>query len=145
MQAKIAIVVARFTQHVTQKLLDGCLARLQALGVNHADIQVVWVPGAVEIPLITQQFAKQKKVDAIIALGAVVQGETGHYDYVCNQVSEGCQRVMLDYDIPVIFGVLTTNNLAQAMDRVGGNHGHKGASAADTAIEMLTLMKEFEI
>lgn len=143
MQAKIALVVGRFNQQVTQKLLDGCLAQLQELGIDHANIQVMWVPGVVEIPLIAKQFAAAGQVDAVIALGAVIRGETGHYDYVCEQVSQGCQRVMLDFDLPVVFGVLTTDNREQAMDRVGGNHGHKGIDAANTAIEMVTLMKEF--
>ena len=111
-------------------------------GIATQDILIVEVPGAVEIPVVAKQLAMQTKACVIIALGAVIRGETTHYDYVCQQVSEGCQRVALDHQIPVIFGVLTTENEAQAQDRVGGAHGHKGISAADAAIQMyLTLEK----
>jgi 6,7-dimethyl-8-ribityllumazine synthase len=97
------------------------------------------VPGAVEIPFAVQRLAQLNRYDAIIALGAVIRGETTHYDYVCEQVSQGCQRVMLDFDCPVIFGVLTTENEAQALDRVGGNHGHKGKDALDCALQMIAI------
>lgn len=133
---KIAVITSRFNESVTTKLFEGCVQRLEELGVTLGDDDIRWVPGAVEIPLIAQRYAK-KSYDAIICLGAVVRGETTHYDYVCQQVSYGCQRVALDYDIPVIFGVLTTENGAQAFDRVGGAHGHKGRDAAEAAVEMI--------
>ncbi len=134
---KIAVVVSEFNQPITSKLRDGCLAELVRQGVSIAAEDVVEVPGAVELPLIAQRFAQTKRYDAVICLGAVIRGETTHYDYVCQQVSYGCQRVALDYSLPVIFGVLTTENSAQAFDRVGGAHGHKGVDAAKTAIAMI--------
>ena len=137
--AKIAIVCSRFNEPVTSKLLDGALAELKKT-MNEDDILVVKVPGAVEIPLVAKKIAQQKKYGAIIALGAVIRGETTHYDYVCGQVSQGCQKVMLDYDIPIIFGVLTTENSEQALDRVGGNHGDKGIESAQAALEMITII-----
>jgi len=138
---KIAIVVSRFNSVVTEKLLDGTRARLIKLGVSEGEIAVTKVPGAVELPLVAKQYAECKKYDAVICLGAVIRGETTHYDYVCQQVSYGCQRVALDMDIPVIFGVLTTENREQAFDRLGGEHGHKGYDSADTAIEMINIMR----
>jgi 6,7-dimethyl-8-ribityllumazine synthase len=98
----------------------------------------------VEIPLVAQSLAKTGRFAAIICLGAVIRGETGHYDYVCGQVSDGCQRVALDNDLPIIFGVLTTDNEEQALDRVGGRHGHKGREAADTAVTMISLLCQIE-
>ncbi|KTC86470.1 6,7-dimethyl-8-ribityllumazine synthase [Legionella brunensis] len=140
----LAIVVSRFNQAVTQELQRGALERLKERGIRTEDIIVVEVPGAIEISLIAKRLAVSKQVKAIIALGAVIRGETSHYDYVCEQVSNGCQRVALDYDIPVIFGVLTTENDAQAWDRLGGDHGHKGRDAADCAIEMHQISAELE-
>lgn len=133
---KVAIVVSSFNEPVTQALKQGAVERLCELGVASTDISVYEVPGAVEIPFVAQQLAKSKNVQVIITLGAVIRGETTHYDYVCDQVSQGCQRVMMDYEIPVIFGVLTTENEAQAFDRLGGKHGHKGRDAADCAVIM---------
>lgn len=135
---KIAVITSRFNEEITSKLKEGALHRLAEKNIHHIDI--FDVPGAVEIPLIAKLCAKQKKYDAIICLGAVIRGETTHYDYVCEQVSQGCQKIMLDYEIPVIFGVLTTENEAQAFDRVGGAHGHKGVDAADAALEMIKLI-----
>lgn len=140
---KIAIVVSRFNESITTALLSGCQARLQELGVASSDVATTWVPGAVEIPLVAKRYALTNTVDAIIALGAVIRGETSHYDTVCSQVSEGCQRVSLECGIPVIFGVLTTENGAQARDRIGGAHGHKGRDAADVAVEMANIMRSF--
>lgn len=138
---KIAIVVSRFNEAITEKLLQGALERLSELGVKEETLTVIKVPGAVEIPLTAQMLAKKNKHHAIICLGAVIRGETSHYDYVCQQVSYGCQRVMLDHTIPVIFGVLTTENEEQAEARVGGIHGHKGKEAVDAAMEMLEVVK----
>ncbi len=109
------------------------------MGFAAANILLVEVPGAVEIPFVANRLAKKRQVRAIVALGAVIRGETTHYDYVCDQVSQGCQRVMLDHDIPVIFGILTTENEEQAWDRLGGNHGHKGKEAVDCAVMMHLL------
>lgn len=134
----IAIIVSRFNTPVTSKLLEGALRRAKECDLT--DITVIHVPGAVEIPLIAQKLAQSKKYEAIVCLGAVIRGETTHYDYVCDQASQGCQKVMLDHGLPVIFGVLTTENAEQAFARVGGNHGHKGEDAIDCAIEMVSLM-----
>ncbi len=138
----IAIVVSQFNREITHKLQQGAIDRLIASGFTTDDITLVEVPGAVEIPLIAQQLARQSKYAAIIALGAVIRGETTHYDYVCEAVSNGCQRVALDFNLPVIFGVLTTEDEAQALERVGGAHGHKGADAADCARSMVAIFKQ---
>lgn len=132
----IAIIVSKFNHEITDELRQGALKRLEACGFGTHDITVITVPGAVEIPLVAKLLAKKNKYGAIIALGAVIRGETSHYDYVCQQVSDGCQRVALEFDIPVIFGVLTTENEAQAWERLGGTYGHKGADAADCALSM---------
>lgn len=137
----IAICVSRFNSSITEKLLQGTLERLRELDVASQNVQVCWVAGAVELPLAAQHCAKSGKFDAVICLGAVIRGETGHYEFVCQQASYGCQRVALDFHIPVIFGVLTTENYQQALDRVGGVQGHKGREAADTAISMISLLK----
>jgi 6,7-dimethyl-8-ribityllumazine synthase len=139
---RTGIVVSRFNHEVTLRLLDGALTRLKELGISEESTHVVWVPGAVEIPLIAQKLAESAKFDAVICLGAVIRGETGHYDHVCNQVSYGCQRVALQYDVPVIFGVLTTDDEFQAMARSGGEHSHKGIESVDAAMEMVTLRRK---
>jgi len=138
----IAVIVSHFNREITERLLQGATARLHELGLTDADLHVAWVPGAIELPLAAQQFAKREECDAVICLGAVIRGETDHYEYVCQQVSYGCQRVALDYDIPVIFGVLTTATEEQALARSGGAHGHKGREAADAAMAMIALMQE---
>lgn len=138
---KLAIVVSRFNEEITQRLLDGALRRLQELNFNDNNITVAWVPGAVEIPLTAQHFARSEQYEAIICLGAVIRGETSHYDYVCDQVSMGCQKVALENNIPVIFGVLTTEDETQAYERVGGKHGHKGREAVDAAFDMVSLLQ----
>jgi len=137
----IGIVVSRFNEKITHALQVGCVETLIQKGIPADQIKVIDVPGAVEIPFILQRMAKTKKYAALIALGAVVRGETSHYDYVCEQVSQGCQRVMLDYDLPVAFGILTTDNDEQALDRIGGRHGHKGAEAAEVALEIIATSK----
>lgn len=138
----IAIVTSRFNEKVTQALYQGACDRLKELNVPENLVRSIWVPGAVEIPLIVKQFAKSNQFKAILALGAVIRGETTHYDYVCQQVSDGCQQVMLQYDTPVIFGVLTTENAEQAFARSGGAKGNKGAEAVDAAFEMVAIMEE---
>ncbi|QDP72964.1 6,7-dimethyl-8-ribityllumazine synthase [Legionella israelensis] len=140
----IAVIVSRFNQPVTEALKQGALQRLSEKGIHSEDIILIEVPGAVEIPLVAKKLAQQNEIKAIIALGAVIRGETSHYDYVCSQVSEGCQRVMLDYEIPVIFGILTTENEEQAQERAGGIHGHKGVDAVDCALEMASIMSQIE-
>lgn len=135
---KLAIITSRFNQEITGKLLAGAKERCAELGIKN--LIIIHVPGAVEIPLIAQEIAVSQEYDAIIALGAVIRGETSHYDYVCEQVSQGCQKVMMDFAVPVIFGVLTTENDDQARERVGGKHGHKGRDAVDAACEMLCVL-----
>lgn len=142
---KIAIVVARFNTEVTLKLLDGALERARERQIPSDFITVVHVPGCVEIPLTVQKLAQTDEFDAVIALGAVIRGETDHYNYVCNQVSDGCQRVALENGLPVVFGVLTTDTEEQALDRCGGTHGHKGKDCVDVAIEMASLLPSLEI
>lgn len=137
----VAVVVSRFNEEITRPLLDGALSRLKERRFDETQIMVVWVPGAVEIPLAAQRLAQLSKYAAIIALGAVIRGETGHYDYVCDQVSQGCQHVSLQNDVPVLFGVLTTDTEAQARDRSGGAHGNKGRDAVDAAVETVALLR----
>jgi 6,7-dimethyl-8-ribityllumazine synthase len=139
---RFAIIVSEFNSNITDKLLDGALSRLIQKGINANNIDIIKVPGAIEIPLIAQLLARSNKYHAIICLGAVIRGETDHYDYVCNQVSQGCQQVMLNFNIPVIFGILTTNNEEQALERVGGAEGHKGIYAADAALRMSSIIQE---
>lgn len=136
---KIMIIVSRFNTDVTEKLLTGTHHRLLQLGIVDQDIEVIWVPGAIEIPLVAKLVAEQNKHAAIICLGAVIRGETTHYDYVCSQVSDGCARVGLETRKPIVFGILTTENEAQAYDRLGGAHGHKGYEFADVAVEMIQV------
>lgn len=138
---KIGMVTSRFNQEITERLEAGAFERLTELGATPEQIVRVRVPGAVEIPLAAQRLL-DSGCDAVIALGAVIRGETTHYDYVCNSVERGCSQVMLQTKKPVIFGVLTTENEEQAHDRIGGAHGHKGRDAADTAVEMLSLVEK---
>ncbi|MDR3477972.1 MAG: 6,7-dimethyl-8-ribityllumazine synthase [Gammaproteobacteria bacterium] len=142
---KVAIVVSRYNLDITQELLAGAVTRLFELGLSEASLTVTWVPGAVEIPLTAQRLARTKKFEAVICLGAVIFGETRHFDYVCDQVSQGCQQVALSSDLPIIFGVLTTDNLAQAQDRIGGAKGHVGRQSADAAVEMISLLRQIEV
>lgn len=137
----IAIICSRFNESITQGLLAGALDRLTERGFLQEQITVIHVPGAVEIPYIARKLAKQGKFSAIITLGAVIRGETTHYDYVCQIVSDGVARVAYEYELPVIFGVLTTENEEQAYARIGGVHGHKGRDAIDAAVEMVSLTK----
>ena len=139
---QFAIVTSQFNRPITDELLRGAVARFQEYGIEQHAITVVKVPGAIEIPLMAQHLAKQKRYHAIICLGAVIQGETDHYQYVCEQVSHGCQTVMLKFHVPIIFGVLTTHNEKEANDRIGGRKGHIGKEAVDAAIRMASLMNE---
>ncbi|USS88613.1 6,7-dimethyl-8-ribityllumazine synthase [Fructilactobacillus hinvesii] len=139
---KIAIVVAKFNQLVTQKLLDGAVSTLEQCGVAEAAIQVYWVPGAFEIPRVAKLVSEAGKVDGVIALGAVVRGATSHYDYVCSQAAAGIAEVSLTSPVPVMFGVLTTDNMAQALDRAGGKAGNKGSECAQGLLEMISVEKQ---
>lgn len=136
---KIAIVASQFNEHVMTPFIEGCVDQLISHGIELAPEDITRVPGAIEIPLIAQRYAASDRYDAVICLGVVIRGETTHYDYVCHQVSYGCQKVALQHDIPVIFGILTTENDEQAFDRLGGKHGHKGRDYADTALAMAQL------
>lgn len=141
---KIGIVAARFNEFIVSKLLSGCEDALLRHGVQPDDISVAWVPGAFEIPLIASKMAKSGKFDAVIALGAVIRGSTSHYDYVCNEVSKGIANVSLNSDIPVMFGVLTTETIEQAIERAGSKAGNKGSECAQGAIEMVNLIRALE-
>lgn len=141
---KVGIVCARFNEFIVSKLLNGCEDVLLRHGVQPDDIAVAWVPGAFEIPLIASKMAKSGKYDAVIALGAVIRGSTSHYDYVCSEVSKGVANVALNSDIPVMFGVLTTDTIEQAIERAGTKAGNKGADCAQGAIEMVNLIRALE-
>ena len=141
-QAQVGIVVSRFNEVITEKLLAGAVDMLERMGVPAANVHVAWVPGAVELSLAAQWLAPS--VDGIIALGCVIQGATSHYDTVCSMVSSGLQRVSLETNKPVIFGVLTTETLEQAIDRSGAKAGNKGSEAATTLIELLNLKQALE-
>ncbi|RKJ50746.1 6,7-dimethyl-8-ribityllumazine synthase [bacterium 1XD42-54] len=141
---KVGIVAARFNEFITSKLLSGAIDGLVRHEVAEKDIDVAWVPGAFEIPLIASKMAKSKKYDAVICLGAVIRGSTSHYDYVCSEVSKGIAAVSLAADIPVMFGVLTTENIEQAIERAGTKAGNKGYECAVGAIEMVNLIREIE-
>ena len=137
---KFCIVVSRFNEFICSKLLSGAIDELKRHGVDENNIDVVWCPGAFEIPLVAKKCAKTSKYSAIIALGAVIKGSTSHYDYVCAEVSKGVASVGLETEIPVIFGVLTTDNIEQAIERAGTKAGNKGSDVAKSAIEMVSLL-----
>ncbi|MGN0510676.1 MAG: 6,7-dimethyl-8-ribityllumazine synthase [Lachnospiraceae bacterium] len=143
-QIKVGIVAARFNEFITSKLLSGAIDGLVRHDVKEEDINVAWVPGAFEIPLIASKMAKSGKYDAVICLGAVIRGSTSHYDYVCSEVSKGIASVSLSSDIPVMFGVLTTENIEQAIERAGTKAGNKGYDCALGAIEMVNLIRQIE-
>lgn len=137
---KFAIVVARFNEFITSKLLSGALDTLKRHETEEENISVVWVPGAFEIPIVAKKLAESKKFNAIICLGAVIRGSTTHYDYVCNEVSKGVAQVGLQTGVPAIFGVVTTENIQQAVERAGTKVGNKGSDAAMSAMEMANLL-----
>ncbi len=138
---KFCIIISRFNDFIGEKLLSGAIDTLKRHGVSDENIEVAKVPGAFEIPLAAQKFAKTNKYSAIITLGAVIKGSTPHFDYVSAEVSKGVANVSLQTGVPVIFGVLTTDNIEQAIERAGTKAGNKGADAAKTAIEMVNLFK----
>ncbi len=141
---KVAIVAARFNEFIVSKLVGGAVDALKRHGVEDNNITLSYVPGAFEIPLIAKKFAKSGKYDAVICLGAVIKGATPHFDYVCNEAAKGIGSVGLETEVPVIFGVLTTNNIEQAIERAGTKAGNKGYDAAVTAIEMVNLLKQID-
>ena len=141
---RVGIVAARFNEFITSKLVGGALDGLKRHDVKEEDIDVAWVPGAFEIPLIASKMAKSKKYDAVICVGAVIRGSTSHYDYVCSEVSKGIANVSLNSDVPVMFGVLTTDNIEQAIERAGSKAGNKGYECATGAIEMVNLIRALE-
>ena len=143
-EIRVGIVVARFNEFITSKLLGGAMDGLLRHNVAEDDIHVAWVPGAFEIPLVASKMAKSGKYDAVICLGAVIRGATSHYDYVCNEVSKGVASISLENDIPVMFGVLTTDNIEQAIERAGSTAGNKGYDCALGAIEMVNLLREID-
>lgn len=138
---KIGIVAGRFNEFITSKLLEGALDSLTRHGVKEEDIHIAWVPGAFEIPLIASHMVKSGRYDAVICLGAVIRGATTHYDYVCAEVSKGIAQISLASDIPVMFGVLTTETIEQAIERAGTKAGNKGFECATGAIEMVNLIR----
>ena len=140
-EVKIGIVAGRFNEFITSKLLSGAQDALVRHDVKDDNIDVAWVPGAFEIPLIADKMAKSGKYDAVICLGAVIRGNTSHYDYVCSEVSKGIAHVSLESGIPVMFGVVTTENIEQAIERAGTKAGNKGFDVAVGAIEMINLIK----
>lgn len=138
---KVGIVAARFNEFITSKLLSGAQDGLVRHGVNDEDITVAWVPGAFEIPVVAKKMAESGKYDAVICVGAVIRGATSHYDYVCAEVSKGIATISLKTGVPVMFGVVTTDNIQQAIERAGSKAGNKGYDCALSAIEMVNLMK----
>ena len=143
-EIKVGIVAARFNEFIVSKLVAGAQDGLIRHGVSDDNIDLAWVPGAFEIPLIASKMAKSGKYDAVICLGAVIRGATSHYDYVCSEVSKGIASVSLTSDIPVMFGVLTTDNIEQAIERAGTKAGNKGYDCALGAIEMVNLVRQLE-
>jgi 6,7-dimethyl-8-ribityllumazine synthase len=138
---KFAVLVAKFNSFISDRLLDGAMSALERTGAAADDIEVVRVPGSWELPVVAAEIARQKRHDAVICLGAVIRGDTPHFDYVAGQAAEGLARIALETGTPVIFGVLTTNTLEQAIDRAGAKSGNKGFDAAMTAVEMGDLMR----
>lgn len=141
---KVAIIASRFNEFIVSKLLSGAIDGLVRHGLSEDSIDIIWVPGAFEIPFAAQKIAKLSKHQAIICLGAVIKGDTTHYDYVCAEVSKGVAHVSLECNLPVIFGVLTTNTIEQAIERAGTKAGNKGFESALTAIEMISLSQELD-
>ena len=138
--ARVAIVAARFNTDIVDELLTGCMRRLGELGIEGSRVEIHRVPGAFELPVAAKMLAKSKRFSSIVCLGCIVRGDTPHFDYVAGEAARGIQQVALDDELPVIFGVLTTDNEEQARQRIGGTHGHYGERAAEAAAEMMALM-----
>lgn len=141
---KFGIVVARFNEFITSKLLGGALDTIRRHGGNEDEVDVAWVPGAFEIPIAAKAMAESGKYDAVICLGAVIRGSTSHYDYVCNEVSKGVAQIGMSTGVPAAFGVITTENIEQAIERAGTKAGNKGNDAAMAAMEMANLLKNIK-
>lgn len=141
---RVGIVAARFNEFIVNKLVDGAMDALLRHDVREEDIDLAWVPGAFEIPLIAKKMAESGKYDAVICLGAVIRGATSHYDLVCNEAAKGIAHVSLDSGVPVLFGVVTTENIEQAIERAGSKAGNKGYDSAMAAIEMVNLVRAIE-
>ncbi|TCK98812.1 6,7-dimethyl-8-ribityllumazine synthase [Natranaerovirga hydrolytica] len=141
---KFGIIVGRFNEFIGSKLLDGAIDGLKRHGVNEEDIEIAWTPGAFEIPLVAKKMVKTNKYDGVICLGAVIRGSTPHFDYVSSEVSKGIASVSLETEVPVIFGILTTDTIEQAIERAGTKAGNKGYEAAVTALEMANLFDEIQ-
>jgi 6,7-dimethyl-8-ribityllumazine synthase len=141
-EGKFAIVISRFNEFIGSKLLSGAIDALERHGVDESSIEIAWVPGAFEIPLVAKKMAKTGRYDSVICLGAVIRGSTPHFDIVANEVSKGIAHIGLETEVPIIFGVLTTDSIEQAVERAGTKAGNKGFEAAVTAIEMANLLKE---
>lgn len=141
---QIGIVASRFNEFITSKLLSGALDTLKRHQVQEEEIHIAWVPGAFEIPLAASKMAQSGQYDAIICLGAVIRGDTTHYDYVCNEVSKGIAQISLTNHLPVLFGVLTTESIQQAIERAGTKAGNKGSECAESAIEMVNLLRQID-
>ena len=141
---RVGIVAARFNQRITGKLLHACTDRLEGSGVAAQDIQVVRVPGAFELPIVARTMARSNRFDAVICLGAVIRGDTPHFDYICSETSRGIGQAALDTDVPIIFGVLTTDTVAQAEERAHPGRFNRGGAAAESAIEMVRVMRMLE-
>ena len=142
--ARFAIVVARFNEFIVESLQEGAMKNLIRHGVPVSNVSIFKVPGAFELPLVARRVARRRECDAIICLGAVIRGATPHFDYVASQCASGIARVALDEDIPIIFGVLTTNTIEEAIERAGSKRGNKGSDAAMTALEMVSLLRALE-
>jgi 6,7-dimethyl-8-ribityllumazine synthase len=141
---RVAIVVSRFNEPITGELLSGARRALRERGVADDDVTVAWVPGAFELPLVAKHLARSGACDGVVCLGAVIRGDTPHFDYVAGEAARGLQQAALDTGVPIVFGVLTTDTRQQALDRVGGCEGHKGEEAALTALEMIELLRRID-
>ncbi|MBK4775858.1 6,7-dimethyl-8-ribityllumazine synthase [Candidatus Pantoea edessiphila] len=145
-EAKIGVVISRFNKFINLNLLDGAISSLKRIGqVNHDNITVIWVPGAFELPLATETLIKTNKYDAIIALGTVIRGHTSHCEYIANEASAGIARISINNNIPIAFGLLTTENIEQAIERSGTKLGNKGSEAAITVLEMINVLKAIKL
>jgi len=142
-ELKVGIIVGRFNEFINDKLLRGALDGLKRHGVSEENIDIAWVPGAFEVPFIAKKMAESQKYDAVIGLGTVIRGATTHYDYVCNEAAKGIAKISLETGIPVIFGIVTTENIEQAIERAGTKAGNKGYDSAISAIEMANLNRLF--
>lgn len=143
-KTRIGIVVARFNELITKNLLDGALEGLERFGVPQSNITIAWVPGSFEIPLVAKQLAHSGQIDAVICLGAIIRGATTHFDYVASQTASGITHVALETNLPIVFGVLTTDTIEQAIERAGTKSGNKGFEAVQTALEMVDLLQQLK-